>query len=253
MEVGPRHVHSLRLIRRRHESDKKRMEGWALDFGNGLFHPARGPESQTHVREWLPSPEMDAHPRGGLPRIRTVSPADVRIQDVVVVPRVIHQDARGFLVEALRKDDGAVLGDQFAMSYTSVTVPGAKRDEDRWHVHRHQQDRIVVPSGEMVLALYDARGASTTRGSLVVVRMAGTPTSAPSTRGKKDMVTHMVTVPEGVYHCIGNLHPTDPCIHQNFPTRLFDPQDEGRVMFVKTPVESLGGRLFSWDLVEVVR
>jgi dTDP-4-dehydrorhamnose 3,5-epimerase-like enzyme len=189
---------------------------------------------------------------GGL-RVKTTDPPSVRIRDVVVLPRVIHQDPRGLLVETLRQDDAAVRGEHFAMTYTSVTVPGGRRDVDRWHVHEHQQDRFVVPLGEMVLALYDARAASPTHGTLDLLRMAGTPVLGSSSPGKKDVVTHMVTIPERVYHCIGNLHPTEPFVLQNFPTRLFDPKDEGRVLFEEAPIASLGGRGFSWDIVEVIR
>lgn len=195
------------------------------------------------------SPAAGAPP----PRVRTVDPPKVRIRDVVVIPRALHMDPRGLLVETLRADDAAVKGDHFAMTYTSVTVPGEMRDRDRWHVHQHQQDRFVVPLGEMVLALYDARERSPTYGTLDLLRMVGAPVQAPGTLGKRDETTHLVTIPERVYHCIGNLHPSEPFVLQNFPTRLFDPADEGRVLFQDVPVASLGGQGFSWSSVEVVR
>ena len=186
-------------------------------------------------------------------KARTIPPYSVRIRDVVVLERAIHQDSRGLLVETLREDDRPVRGEHFAMTYTSVTVPGEMRDRDRWHVHQHQQDRFVVPLGEMILALYDARASSETRGALDLLRMAGASLRQANRASKLDSATHMVTVPEGVYHCIGNLHSTEPFFLQNFPTRLYDPKDEGRVPFDSVPIGSLGGRGFAWELVEVVR
>jgi dTDP-4-dehydrorhamnose 3,5-epimerase-like enzyme len=196
---------------------------------------------------------MTPGPVSPAPRVRTLEPSRSRMADVVVLERAIHQDPRGLLVETMRRDDGAVHGEQFAMTYTSVTIPGEKRDKDRWHVHQHQQDRFIVPLGEMVLALFDPRPVSRTKGLLELLRMAGPAVGSPSSPAKRDVSTHMVTIPEGVYHCIGNLHPTDPFVLQNFPTRLFDPTDEGRVLFADAPIAALGGRGFSWDLVEVVR
>jgi dTDP-4-dehydrorhamnose 3,5-epimerase-like enzyme len=173
---------------------------------------------------------------------------------VVVLPRVIHQDPRGLLIETLRQDDAQVEGSLFQMGYTSVTVPGEMRDRDRWHVHTKQVDRFVVPLGEMILALFDPRPASATRGHLEAIRMAGAPFDALGTRsGRADTITFLVTIPREVCHCIGNLHPKDPFVLQNYPTQLFDATDEGRVPFVDVPVPGLEMRPFSWDLVEVVR
>lgn len=186
-------------------------------------------------------------------KARTIPPSSARIRDVVVLARVIHQDPRGLLIETLREDDRPVRGEHFAMSYTSVTVPGEMRDCDRWHVHQHQQDRFVVALGEMILALYDARADSETRGTLDLLRMAGASVGQPNCTSKLDSTTYIVTVPEGVYHCIGNLHSTEPFFLQNFPTQLYDPEDEGRVPFDSVPIASIGGRGFAWELVEVVR
>jgi dTDP-4-dehydrorhamnose 3,5-epimerase len=158
------------------------------------------------------------------------------------------------LVETLRRDDGAVRGDAFEMSYTSVTVPGEMRDRDRWHFHRRQEDRFVVPLGEMVLVLYDPRPESPTRGRLEAIRMAGPSVERPhAPEGKRDSTTHLVTIPREVLHVIGNLHPREPFVLQNYPTRLFDATDEGRVAFQDVPVASLGGIPFAWERVEVRR
>jgi dTDP-4-dehydrorhamnose 3,5-epimerase len=161
---------------------------------------------------------------------------------------VIHFDSRGFLLETLRRDDTTVGGQEFAMSYASVTPPGEFRDRDRWHVHRVQTDRFVVALGEMILALYDARSDSPTRSRLEVVRMEGAPYSQPSRGTKREAETSLVSIPEGVYHCIGNLS-AQPFLLINFPTELYNAEDEGRVPFREVPIDDLGGP-FEWSRVE---
>jgi len=104
------------------------------------------------------------HAVGGEPvtpaRIVPATPEEIRIDGAKPIPRTIHYDARGFLLETLRRDDDSVNGSKFAMSYTSATVSHAFRDRDRWHAHRIQSDRFLVVLGEMTLALYDARPTS---------------------------------------------------------------------------------------------
>ncbi|HEV2316829.1 MAG TPA: hypothetical protein VGV89_04560 [Thermoplasmata archaeon] len=181
------------------------------------------------------------------PRIDAVLPEAIAIPGCAPVRRVIHQDPRGFLMETMRRDDASIAGDRFAMSYTSVTVPGEFRDKDRWHVHKIQSDRFVVPLGEMVLALYDGRPGSKTAGRLEVVRMKGAPLGAPGHAERRDLPSSLVPIPPGVYHCIGNLSPA-PYVLVNFPTELYNADDEGRVPFTQVSIPSLG-RPFAWELV----
>lgn len=181
-------------------------------------------------------------------RLTPISPEAIRISDVTVLPRTLHGDPRGFLLETLRRDDRRVRGDRFAMAYTSVTVPGEFRDRDRWHIHKVQTDRFVVAIGEMVLALYDHRPASPTAGCIDVVRMVGAPYQGLSFPSKKDVPTFLVSIPPGVCHCIGNLS-EDPFVLVNSPTELYDPSDEGRLPFADVKIDALHGP-FAWDLVE---
>ncbi len=178
-------------------------------------------------------------------RVVPVAPTEIRIAGANPIVRTLHRDPRGFLLETLRADDQAVDGKRFRMSYSSLTLPGEYRDRDRWHVHRVQTDRFVVILGEMMLALWDGRPSSPSRGRLEVVRMAGGPFRGSVEPG--DAVTYLVPIPPGVHHCIGNLS-TEPFLLQNFPTELYDAHDEGRVPFVDVPIGSIG-RPFSWDLV----
>jgi dTDP-4-dehydrorhamnose 3,5-epimerase len=180
--------------------------------------------------------------------IHPISPSAISLQGVRPVPRSIHFDPRGFLIETLRKDDREVRGSEFSMSYTSVTIPGEFRDRERWHHHRTQSDRFIVVMGEMILALYDSRPGSPTRGQLEVIRMEGAPYHRPSRSPGESAETHLVPIPPGVYHCIGNLSP-DPFVLVNFPTELYNPEDEGRAPFRDVPIESIGGP-FGWELVE---
>jgi dTDP-4-dehydrorhamnose 3,5-epimerase-like enzyme len=183
----------------------------------------------------------------GTPSLRRITPPQIRIEGVRTIPRILHQDPRGFLVETLRADDRIVDGSRFVMSYSSVTVPGQFRDADRWHVHKIQTDRFVVPLGEMTLALMDGRESSPTAGRLEVIRMRGATSSNPDP-GKREIEMHLVTIPPGVLHCIGNLS-TEPFLLQNFPTEFYNPADEGRIPFTTRVVPELG-RGFDWTLVD---
>lgn len=179
--------------------------------------------------------------------LRPIDPPGITIRGSQPLARTFHPDERGFLIETLRSDDRAVNGSRFEMTYSSLTVPGHFRDADRWHVHRIQTDRFVVVLGEMTLALYDAREDSPTHGTLEVVRMAGAPFSRGIGTTIEDRTTHLVPIPPGVLHCIGNLS-HEPFLLQNFPTELYNPADEGRVPFSSLSVAALGGP-FDWGKV----
>lgn len=177
--------------------------------------------------------------------LEPIDPSAIQIVGARPIARTLHRDPRGFLVEMLRKDDRPVDGAHFEMAYTSVTVPGSFRDRDRWHVHERQTDRFIVPSGEMILALLDGRAASPTRGRLEVIRMTGAPLDAPGSEPAGSLTTHLVPIPPGVLHCIGNLSDR-PFFLVNFPTQLYDASDEGRVPFTERPIASFGAP-FRWE------
>jgi dTDP-4-dehydrorhamnose 3,5-epimerase len=139
----------------------------------------------------------------------------------------------------LRNDDTALRGGRFAMSYTSVTVPGEYRDRDRWHFHPVQSDRFLVPLGEMTLALFDARTESPTHGQLEVLRLTGAPYRRVNAETPGDLTTQIVEVPPGVYHSLGNLS-KDNFVVVNFPTELYNAADEGRVPFADVIVPARG-------------
>ena len=172
----------------------------------------------------------------------------ITIKGVDPIPRTFHRDPRGFLIETLRSDDDRVNGAHFRMTYASLTVPGEYRDRDRWHVHRYQTDRFVVVLGEMMLALLDGRENSPTSDRLEVIRLRGAPFSTNSPRVADPPMTYLVPIPPGVLHCIGNLS-SMPFLLQNFPTELYNPDDEGRVPFADRPI-SPSGETFAWAGVQ---
>ncbi len=181
-------------------------------------------------------------------RLAPINPPEITILGASPLPKVLHQDHRGFLLETLRADDAQVNGARFQMSYSSFTAPGQFRDIDRWHVHHIQTDRFIVLLGEMTLALYDEREGSPTRGHLNLVRLRGAPPSTPTNPTPRDLSTFLVPIPPGVLHSLGNLS-KEPFVYQNYPTEFYNPGDEGRVPFSALTIPRLGIP-FRWDLVD---
>lgn len=154
----------------------------------------------------------------------------------------VNRDPRGVLVETLRADWGDVFDNDdrtFAQTYYSVTMPGVARDEDRWHLHFHQEDRFAVPQGDVLLAMYDARQDSETYGRFNLV---------PLGESCGDDGQLLVVVPRGVYHCFMVVSER-PALLLNYPTSLYDPTDEHRVPFAQAGVRFMDGSAFSWDQV----
>jgi dTDP-4-dehydrorhamnose 3,5-epimerase len=163
------------------------------------------------------------------------------IQGVVLRPLKVNRDPRGHLTEALRTDWQEVAGDDlpFAQMYFSHTLPGVARDEDQWHVHVEQHDRFVIADGAAVFALADLRPDSPTFPAVQLFRLAG-----PDAEGMQALLT----VPPRVLHCFLAL-PEAGALLVNFPTRLYNPEDEGRIPFADAGVQLPSGERFAWDLV----
>ena len=143
------------------------------------------------------------------------------IDGVVVRPLKIHRDASGILVETLRIDWDDVyksINGDFAMQYMSKTPAGLARDEDEWHVHQKQKDRFICISGKIVTAVYDPRDDSKTNGKLNLFSMG------PGT----DEEMYIVVIPEETYHGFMVISQEDGML-LNFPTQLYNGEDEGRV------------------------
>lgn len=143
------------------------------------------------------------------------------IEGVTVRKLVIHQDDSGSLVETLRSDWADVVNSndlKFAMQYMSTTPAGIARDEDVWHVHKFQKDRFICASGRIVTAIYDPRQDSKTRGKLNLFVMGP----------QKEDEMYIVVIPENTYHGFMAIS-SGPASLLNFPTQIYNPEDEGRI------------------------
>lgn len=142
------------------------------------------------------------------------------IDGVIIRKITVHNDESGMLFETLRSDWGDVLSSDipFAMQYMSVTPSSVARDEDKWHIHKFQKDRFICASGKIVTAIYDPRENSKTKGKLNLFVMSP----------QKENEMFMVVIPENTYHGFMVVS-KEPGYLLNFPTQLYNPQDEGRV------------------------
>lgn len=161
------------------------------------------------------------------------------INDVVIHPYKVNKDESGILVETLRKDWTDVYGEgrEFSMQYYSETPSGVARDENVWHYHPTvQDDRFSVVKGEIVVAIADNRQDSPTYGllNLFYINSRENP--------------YMVLIPKRTLHGFMVVS-KEPAILINFPTGLYNPQEEGRVPYDKAQVKLSDGTPFSWNLV----
>jgi dTDP-4-dehydrorhamnose 3,5-epimerase-like enzyme len=63
-----------------------------------------------------------------------------------------------------------------------------------------------------------------------------------------DQNQFMLLIPQNVYH-IYNVVGKDHALLLNFPTKMYNPDDEGRFDFDKVIIDSLG-KPFTWDLLK---
>lgn len=163
------------------------------------------------------------------------------IQGVFVYPLRVNKDegSGGILIETLRKDWPEIYGGSrdFSMQYLSVTESGIARDEDVWHLHpNYQEDRFLLARGEVVTAIADSREDSPTKGALNLFYQ------------KAYENPYIVLIPKNTLH--GFLVVSkEPAILLNFPTGLYNPQEEGRIPYSQAQVKTETGELFTWDLV----
>lgn len=161
------------------------------------------------------------------------------IKGVVIHPYKVNEDASGVLVETMRKDWGDVYGEgrEFSMQYYSETPSGIARDENVWHYHpTTQDDRFSVVKGEIVVAIGDNREDSQTKGLLNLFYI----------NARKD--PYLVLIPRRTLHGFMVVS-KEPAILINFPTGLYNPEEEGRIPYEQAQVKIDTGELFNWDLV----
>lgn len=191
---------------------------------------------------------MTTQQQQGLDAARSILVTDARkpaaIHDVVLHGLTTHRDPRGTLTELLRADWDDVYGADlpFAQVYTSTTAPGVARDVDRWHVHRHQTDRFYCVAGRIVVPIADVREGSPTQGSLMLVELAA------QADGPAPL---LVTIPPGTLHGFVVTSP-GPATLLNFPNRIYDPDDEGRLPFTEAGVTFPDGTPFDYGVVQAL-
>jgi dTDP-4-dehydrorhamnose 3,5-epimerase-like enzyme len=167
--------------------------------------------------------------------------AGSRVDGAVLHALTTHRDPRGTLTELLRADWPDVFGEEmpFAQVYTSTTAPGVARDIDMWHVHQHQTDRFYCLSGTIVVAIADPRPGSVTEGALMLVELAA---------AEDGPAPLLVTIPPRTLH--GFVVTSEaPATLLNFPNRIYDPGDEGRLPFTEAGVTFPDGTPFSYEAV----
>ena len=161
------------------------------------------------------------------------------IKDLVIRPlRVNLDETGGILVETLRRDWVDVYGEgrEFAMQYFSVTPSGLARDENEWHLHHQQEDRFLVVGGEIVVSVADYRKDSETYGELNLFHMKAT--DKP----------YLVLIPKGTLHGFMVVGDMDATL-LNFPTQVYNPEDELRVPYEEANIKTSSGQPFTWNLV----
>jgi dTDP-4-dehydrorhamnose 3,5-epimerase len=161
------------------------------------------------------------------------------IDGVIMHPLKVNKDDSGVLVETLKTDWTEVYGQnrEFAMQYYSITPSGLARDEDVWHFHPTvQEDRFVLISGEIIVAIADKREESETKDVLNLFQI----------KAQED--PYLLLIPKGTLHGFF-VSSKEQAIIVNFPTALYNPEEEGRMPFKEADVRLPDGTLFSWDVV----
>lgn len=160
------------------------------------------------------------------------------IQGVIVRPLKINKDKSGTLVETLRSDWQEVYGKgrKFFMQYYSTIPPNVAKDEHAWHYHNHQEDRIVIVSGAIILAVADNRKRSSSYGEMNIFLM--TPDNP-----------YMIIIPKKTLHGLLAVS-KEKAIVLNFPTALYNLQDNISIPFNSTTVKLPDGTFFSWGKIK---
>lgn len=161
------------------------------------------------------------------------------INDVLLYPLKINRDASGVLVETLRVDWKGIYGKgrEFVMQYYSITQSGLARDEDVWHYHpTGQEDRFLLVQGAIVVAVADNRQGSSTHGLLNLFYI------------QADRGPYILLIPKRTLHAFMVVS-DNPAIMLNYPTRLYNPAEEGRIPFKDAKVALADKKIFTWEKV----
>ncbi len=163
------------------------------------------------------------------------------VHDVIVKPLKVFTDPRGLLAELLKTSWADVYNPEtlpFSQTYVSWTNFNVARDEELFHYHPNgQQDRFIILKGKAIVLVYDQRDGSPTKGVLNLFLLDGL---------ENPDNCYMVVVPPRTLH--GFLAADrEGTLLINFPTHLYDPENEWRIKFAEKPLDN--GDLFSWNEV----
>lgn len=164
------------------------------------------------------------------------------IHDVIVQPLKVNRDPRGTLTEFLKTTWDRVYDSKlrpFTQMYVSTTDSGVARDVDQWHYHPGgQEDRFAVIAGDIVVVIYDDRQDSPSKGTLNLFAMG---------QSQPEDGQYLLLIPPRTYHGYVVVSSTSATMC-NFPTRLYDPEEEHRLDFATHLLAD--GSIFSWDTVK---
>ncbi len=160
------------------------------------------------------------------------------IKDILLYPLKVNKDESGVLVETLRTDWKGIYGKgrEFAMQYFSVTKSGVARDEYVWHYHPTQEDRFVLAQGSIVAAVADNIENSPTHGLLNLFYM------------QADENPYILLIPKLTLHGFMVVS-SQPAVLLNFPTSIYNPEEEGRIEYEKVHIKTDDASLFSWNQI----
>lgn len=160
------------------------------------------------------------------------------IKDVLLYPLKVNKDASGVLIETLRSDWKIIYGKgrEFYMQYFSITSPGIARDEKVWHSHVNQEDRFLVAQGEVVVAVLDNRIDSETKGTLNLFHM------------QSQINPYILLIPKDTLHGFMVVSKNEGIL-LNFPTQIYNPNDEIRIPHDEVSAKFNDGIGFSWEKV----
>ena len=177
--------------------------------------------SGAHV--YYGSVELDESAKHAVRDKQTVTPAGKKvasiIDGVVVLAPVVHVDHRGRLFEFFSGVDH-FWAEPLVFGHISSIRPHCVKG---WGLHLNKNDRYTLVSGEVLVALWDARLDSPTHGLVQRVYLA------------PDSV-RQVLIPAGVWHAIINIG-IDEAFIMNMPTQPYDHASPDKVrLSVGSPV-----------------
>jgi len=125
------------------------------------------------------------------------------IEGVIIKDLKKIVDDRGWLMEIMRSDWPEF--DKFGQTYITTCKPGVIKG---WHYHKLQHDHFIPIRGNALVALYDARAESRTKGLVQEIEIWE----------KKPM---LIKIPPFVYHGFTPLDDEEIWV-VNIPTELYD-------------------------------